>query len=73
MQRDFAGTLWDDRDNYERYDPLAYAKEFQTPHFVVHSSKDYRLPVSEGVMLFNVLQERGVDSRFLNYPDEGHW
>ncbi len=73
MQRDFNGTLWDNRDNYERYDPIRYAKEFATPHFVVHSDKDYRLPVSEGVFLFNVLQELGVDSRFLNFPDEGHW
>jgi dipeptidyl aminopeptidase/acylaminoacyl peptidase len=73
MQHDFNGTLWDNRDNYERWDPIAHAKDFATPHFVVHSSKDYRLPVSEGVMLFNVLQERGVDSRFLNFPDENHW
>lgn len=73
MQYDFNGTLWDNRENYERWDPLAYAGEFATPHFVVHSSKDYRLPVSEGVMLFNVLQSRGVESRFLNFPDENHW
>jgi dipeptidyl aminopeptidase/acylaminoacyl peptidase len=73
MQHDFNGTLWDNRDNYERWDPISHAKEFATPHFVVHSSKDYRLPVSEGVMLFNVLQERGVPSRFLNFPDENHW
>lgn len=73
MQHDFNGTLWDNRDNYERWDPIAYAAEFATPQFVVHSSKDYRLPVSEGVMLFNVLQERGVPSRFLNFPDENHW
>lgn len=73
IQHDFNGTLWDNRDNYERYDPIRFAAEFATPHFVVHSSKDYRLPVSEGVMLFNILQERGVDSRFLNFPDENHW
>lgn len=40
---------------------------------VIHSDKDYRLPVSEGVALFNVLQERGVPSRFVNFPDESHW
>lgn len=73
MQHDFNGTLWDNRDNYERWDPIRYASEFATPQFVVHSSEDYRLPVSEGVMLFNVLQERGVESRFLNFPDENHW
>lgn len=73
MQHDFNGTLWDNRDNYERWDPLMHAKEFATPHYVVHSSLDYRLPESEGIMLFNVLQERGVPSRFLSFSDEGHW
>lgn len=23
--------------------------------------------------MFNVLQERGVPSRYLNFPDENHW
>ncbi|KAL9050362.1 MAG: hypothetical protein Q9162_006676 [Coniocarpon cinnabarinum] len=73
VQHDFNGTLWDDRPNYERWDPIAHAKNFSTPHFIVHSSHDYRLAVSEGLFMFNVLQERGVPSRFLNFPDESHW
>ena len=28
---------------------------------------------SEGLAAFNVLQERGVESRFLTFPDENHW
>jgi dipeptidyl aminopeptidase/acylaminoacyl peptidase len=40
---------------------------------VVHNTLDYRLPESEGIMLFNILQERGVPSKFLNFPDENHW
>lgn len=40
---------------------------------IIHSDLDYRLPVSEGLSLFNILQERGVPSRFLNFPDENHW
>lgn len=72
-QHDFKGTLWDDRANYERWDPLARAAEWATPHLVVHGSRDYRLAESEAVMLFNVLRARGVESRFLNFPDENHW
>ena len=34
---------------------------------------DYRLPEAEGISLFNILQERGVPSKFLNFPDENHW
>ncbi|PGH12306.1 hypothetical protein AJ79_04372 [Helicocarpus griseus UAMH5409] len=75
MQRDFNGTLWDNRENYERFDPAASEniKQFATPMLVIHSDLDFRLPVSEGLALFNVLQERGVPSRFLNFPDENHW
>lgn len=40
---------------------------------VIHSSKDYRLTLSEGLAAFNVLQARGVDSQFLCFPDENHW
>ncbi|KAL4879232.1 putative dipeptidyl-peptidase 5 [Aspergillus karnatakaensis] len=75
MERDFNGTFWGARDNYRRWDPSAVERilEFATPHLVIHNDLDYRLPVSEGLALFNVLQERGVPSRFLNFPDENHW
>ena len=57
---------------YYDNNPLLYSEDWATPHFVVHSDLDYRLPISEGIMLFNVLQTRAVPSRFLNFPDEGH-
>ena len=69
------GTYWNNRDNYRIWDPSApeHILQWDTPMLVVHSDHDYRLPVSEGVALFNVLQERGVPSRLLNFPDENHW
>ncbi|RMD40331.1 hypothetical protein DV735_g4819, partial [Chaetothyriales sp. CBS 134920] len=73
MQHDFNGTLWDNRDNYERWNPINHIKEWATPHFVVHNELDYRLPIAEGIALFNILQERGVPSKFLSFPDENHW
>jgi acetyl esterase/lipase len=75
LLRKFNGTFWDARQNYRRWDPSApeRIRQFATPMLVIHSDKDYRLPVSEGLSLFNVLQERGVPSRFLNFPDENHW
>ncbi|OJK03535.1 hypothetical protein ASPACDRAFT_21776 [Aspergillus aculeatus ATCC 16872] len=75
IEHDFNGTFWANRDNYRRFDPSAPERilQFSTPQLVVHSDKDYRLDVAEGIALFNVLQERGVPSRFLNFPDEDHW
>jgi dipeptidyl aminopeptidase/acylaminoacyl peptidase len=73
IQHDMNGTIWDNRETYRLWDPLRHAKNFATPQFVVHSDLDYRLPVSEGIAMFNALQELGVPSRFLNFPDESHW
>ncbi|KAF2006444.1 alpha/beta-hydrolase [Amniculicola lignicola CBS 123094] len=73
IQQDQNGTIWNNRANYERWDPLKYAANFSTPQFVIHNDLDYRLPIAEGIMLFNILQSLGVPSRFLHFPDEGHW
>ncbi|KAJ5171894.1 hypothetical protein N7492_004487 [Penicillium capsulatum] len=75
MQREFNGTFWANRDNYRRWDPSAPERiqQFSTPQLIIHNDKDYRLPVAEGLSLFNVLQERGVPSRLLNFPNENHW
>ncbi|CAG7940900.1 unnamed protein product [Penicillium olsonii] len=75
IEHDFNGTFWANRENYRRWDPSApeHILQFDTPQLIIHSEKDYRLSVAEGLSLFNVLQERGVPSRFLTFPDENHW
>ncbi|KAK2604584.1 hypothetical protein N8I77_007501 [Diaporthe amygdali] len=40
--------------------------------YMSNCSLDYRLAEAEGIMLFNLLQQNGVPSKFLNFPDEGH-
>lgn len=59
--------------SWRKWDPSEYLSEWATPELVIHSSKDYRLAVPEGLAAFNVLQARGVDSEFLNFPDENHF
>jgi len=73
MQHDFNGTLWDNWDNYAKWNPAYHTGEWATPHLIIHNEMDYRLPISEGISAFNVLQERGVESKFLSFPDENHW
>ncbi|KAH9906734.1 alpha/beta-hydrolase [Xylariomycetidae sp. FL2044] len=77
MNRDFGGpfneTGFAPGSPYYDWNPLLHAGNWATPHFVVHNSLDFRLPVSEGVLLFNMLQTKGVPSKLLNFPDENHW
>jgi len=70
---EFKGTPYDNRALYQKFSPHQYAKNFKTPTLVIHGQRDYRLDVSEGFQLFNTLQEEGVPSKMLYFPDEGHW
>jgi dipeptidyl aminopeptidase/acylaminoacyl peptidase len=40
---------------------------------VIHGQLDYRIPYVQGISAFTALQRRGIDSRLLIFPDEGHW
>jgi dipeptidyl aminopeptidase/acylaminoacyl peptidase len=52
---------------------LNHIGNWSTPQFIIHNTLDYRLPESDGLQLFNILQAKGIPSRFLNFPDENHW
>jgi dipeptidyl aminopeptidase/acylaminoacyl peptidase len=40
---------------------------------VIHGALDYRVPDGHGLEVFNMLQQRGVRSRLVYYPNENHW
>jgi dipeptidyl aminopeptidase/acylaminoacyl peptidase len=50
-----------------------YAANFKTPTLVIHGQQDLRVPVNNGIELFNALQNRGVPSKLVYFPDENHW
>jgi len=70
---EFNGNPWDNPELYTKWSPHLYAKNFKTPTLVIHGELDYRVPVGEGLQLFTALQRKGVPSKLLYYPDEGHW
>lgn len=69
---DFGGWPWDS-ELYEKWNPVRFIDKFKTPTLVVTSEKDYRVPFGQGLQLFTALQVRGVPSKLLTFPDEGHW
>lgn len=40
---------------------------------IIHGDLDYRIPITQGISAFSALQEKGVPSQFLRFPDENHW
>jgi dipeptidyl aminopeptidase/acylaminoacyl peptidase len=66
-------NYWEKPDEFARYSPHTYAANFRTPTLVIHGQQDLRVPVNQGIELFNTLQKRGVPSKLVYFPDENHW
>ena len=67
------GEYWEDFERFQRNSPHMNAANFNTPTLVIHGQLDLRVPVNHGLELFNTLQNRGVPSKFVYFPDENHW
>jgi len=72
-EHDLGGPPWADRTDYERWSPDRFAAAMRTPELVVQGGLDFRIPDTEGMQAFTALQRQNVPSRFLYFPDEGHW
>ncbi len=70
---EFKGKPWTNPELYARWSPSSFVKHFKTPMLLIHGELDYRVPVAEGFQLFTALQLMKVPSKFLYFPDEGHW
>ncbi|KAH0443844.1 oligopeptidase family protein [Colletotrichum camelliae] len=76
---EFGGApfLWSNGEEMEKWNParpeLLRNWKHAPPTLIIHSEKDYRCPITEGLAAFNTLQAQGVKSRFLTFSDECHW
>jgi dipeptidyl aminopeptidase/acylaminoacyl peptidase len=70
---EFKGMPWENPQMYARWSPNRFVKNFNTPTLVTHGEIDYRVPIGEGLQLYTALQRRGVETKLVYFPDEGHW
>ena len=70
---EYHGTPWTSPEQYTKWSPSMYVKNFKTPLLVVHSANDFRVPLEQGLQLFTALQRMGVPSKLLYFPDEDHF
>ncbi len=73
---DLGGPYWknvETAERYERFSPHRFVGNWRTPLLVIHGEQDFRVPVTQGMEAFTAAQVQGVPSRFLYFPEEGHW
>ncbi|HEY5809671.1 MAG TPA: S9 family peptidase [Povalibacter sp.] len=67
------GSYWEDFDRINRNSPHMFAGKFNTPTLIIHGGLDLRVNSNHALELFNALQNRGVPSKLVFFPDENHW
>jgi dipeptidyl aminopeptidase/acylaminoacyl peptidase len=75
---DIGGAYWDKNNaaaqkTYKEFNPINNVDKWNTPMLIIHGEKDYRVPIGQGQEAFQVLQQKGIKSRFVRFEDENHW
>ncbi len=73
--KDVGGPYWtaDVPKAYTDYNPMNFVQNWTAPLLVIHGGNDFRVPVNQGMEAYQAAQLRGIPSRFLYFPEEGHW
>ncbi|MCS6916273.1 MAG: S9 family peptidase [Chitinophagales bacterium] len=72
---DLGGAWWKSPppQSYETADPMNYVNNWNTPMLLTAGQRDYRIPYVQSLEAFQVLQLKGIKSRLIVFPEEGHW
>ncbi len=76
VNHDLGGPYWSSdaaKANYDRFSPHNFVANWDTPLLVIHGEKDFRVPLNQGIEAFTAAQIQRIPSRFLYFPEEGHW
>ncbi len=67
------GPPWENDPLWKEQSPITYANDFKTPIMLSIGENDFRVPLSNTLEMWTVLQRQQVPSRLLYWPDENHW
>jgi dipeptidyl aminopeptidase/acylaminoacyl peptidase len=71
-EHDFKGVPWAS-DQYAKWSPSKFVKDFKTPALVITGEKDYRVPYTQSLEYYTGLRKMGIPARLVVFPDAGHW
>ena len=69
----WADVEWAGPEAMDAHSPHRLVAAITTPMLVIHGERDHRVPIGEGLRLWADLRRRGVEAKFLYFPDENHW
>ena len=75
---DHGGAYWEQENPmaqkaYSEFNPINHINKWNTPIMIIQGGKDYRVPIGQAQEAFQAAQLKGINSRFLLFPEENHW
>lgn len=74
---DLGGPFWDKSNkiaqNSYANSPHKFVQNWDTPILIIHGEKDYRISYTQGMQAFTAARLKGIDARYLHFPEENHW
>jgi dipeptidyl aminopeptidase/acylaminoacyl peptidase len=69
----YGGEPWDRIEAIDRWNPARFTRGFTTPMLVIHGERDYRVPHTQALNVYNIYKAKGLPARLVYFPDENHW
>ncbi|MBR0442425.1 MAG: S9 family peptidase [Firmicutes bacterium] len=66
------GDVWRDPQVVRDQSPIEFANKAKTPTLFIHSDRDFRCYMGEGLQMYTALQKFGVPTRFVLFHGESH-
>lgn len=66
------GNHWDHPDEWRKRSALTYVSRVTTPTILLHGELDTISSVNQSMAFFTALRDRGVPTRFILFPRQGH-
>jgi dipeptidyl aminopeptidase/acylaminoacyl peptidase len=57
---------------FQRFSPLAYYDNLQTPTLILHGAEDQDVPVEQSYLFYRALNDKRVPTELVVYPREDH-
>jgi len=68
----FGGEFWGHLETYVHHSPIAHVAGVKTPTLIQHGERDERVPLSQGLELYNALKRQKCSTQMVIYPRMPH-
>lgn len=70
---DYMGAeFWDNLEIYKQHSAMFNIKGASTPSLIQHGEADERVPIEQGMQLYNALKRQGTPVKMVRYPRQPH-